>query len=129
MFIFNTRNYHTINNFGRLHLSIWIENTSDTEKTLGAATPPNLKSGIIFLLNNTLCISFAVGEWTPNTPSLGGGAMEGSPSRTWQWGTRTSPVLLIPDIPNTGSYRVLFLLGQSKGKGHSQYSAETYFQP
>ena len=64
-------NYHTINNFGRLHLSIWIGNKWDVEKTLGAAILPNPVSGIIFLLNDILCVSFAMDASTPNTPSPG----------------------------------------------------------
>lgn len=129
MFTFNTMNYHMMNNSGRSHLSVWIGNTPDIEKTLGASTLPNPKSGIILILNNILCISFAMDEPTPNTPSPGGGVTEGSPSRTRQQGTGTSPSLFVPDVPNTGSYWVLILLGQSKGKGCSQCSAETYFQP
>lgn len=129
MFTFNTTNYHTINNFRRLHLSIRIGNTSDVENTLGTATLPNPKPGIIFLLKDILRVSFATDELTPNIPSPGRGATEGSPSRTQQWGTGTRPLLFIPDVPNSGRYRVLFLSGQTKGKGCSLYSAETYFQP
>lgn len=79
MFTFNTMNYHTINNFGKSHLSIWIGNTSDLEKNSGAPTLPNPKSGITLLLNNILRVSFAMAELTPNTPSPGKGATEGSP--------------------------------------------------
>lgn len=51
MLTFSIMNYHTVSNFRRLHLLIWIGNTSDIEITLGAATLPNPKPGITFLLN------------------------------------------------------------------------------
>jgi len=73
MFTYRTVNYCTINNFGRLPLLIWTVNTSDIEQTLGTATLPNPKSGIIFLLKDILCVSFAMDEPTPTTSSPGRG--------------------------------------------------------
>lgn len=74
MFTFNTTNYHTINNFGKSHLSIWIGNTSDLEETSGAPTLPNPKSGITLLLDDILRVSSA-----DDTQSPGEGATGGSP--------------------------------------------------
>lgn len=93
MLTFSIMNYHTISNFRRLHLLIWIGNTSDIEITQGAATLPNPKPGIICLWMSTGC--FICDGWTDTKHTITG----------WR-GTRG----VTPNEPTMGDYNKPFTL-------------------
>lgn len=116
MFTFNTMNYHTINNFGKITLiNLDWKHVRPWEK-FGCSYPAKPKVWHYTPFEQyTAC--FISNGWadTKHTVTRQRGN-RGVSSRTWQQGTGTSTLLFIPDVPNTGSYRFYFSWARAKEK-------------